>query len=98
MKKMKWSRTILPFDWNSDYIVQDGSSRFQILRNRKTSRVQLYIWRQNREHYSERFDYLPSGKFAKALAETRREKQEKVAKQSPIFRKLMREFAMKAKK
>ena len=26
------------------------------------------------------------------------EQQEKVAKQSPIFRKLMREFAMKAKK
>jgi hypothetical protein len=79
MKKMKWKRVIVPFDFNSDYVTKDGDSTFQILRNRKTSRVQLFIWREHREEVSEKHNYLPSVKFAKAFAETRREKLEKVS-------------------
>ena len=70
-RPLKWSRTILPLDWNSDYVSWDGTSKFKILRHRKTGRVQLFVWRENRENHTEKYDYLPSVRFAKQIAETR---------------------------
>jgi len=70
--KLKWRRKMLRLIQESEYSVKFEGSRLRITRHQKTGRVQLFIWREHHERCTEQFDFIPTVRKAKALAEERK--------------------------
>jgi len=72
---LRWRREITRLDLLSKHTAHDGPDRFVITRNRRSKRIMLYVYRGVRKRITERYDYLPSVRYAKQLVEQRRWRQ-----------------------
>ena len=69
---LAWKRTIKRLLWDSQYDAEDGGDRYRITRHRRYRWIRLFIYRGTRQKPTEVYDYLPTVRYAKAFAETRR--------------------------